>query len=133
MTQLPVTLEGQHATLRLSRPAPSVLLVEINGHDAGEHGEQPLRLLQEALQSGPAYLFVDARHTRAASTEVSHQWAQWLSAHRGRLLGLHMLPGSWFVQLTLEFVRRYARLDGLMHVHGSPTDFEVALRQASNP
>jgi hypothetical protein len=37
------------------------------------------------------------------------------------------------VKLTLEFVRRYARLDGLMHVHGSPTEFEVALRQASAP
>lgn len=130
MDRLPLTLEGRHATFRLERPGRSVLLLVVSGHDTGEHEDRVFQLLEEELRSGPAFLFADARHTRAASTDVSHWWAQWLAAHREQLLGIHLLPGSWFIQMTGEFVRRSAGLEDLMQIHGSPLECDTALRDA---
>jgi hypothetical protein len=129
--RLPLTLEGRDATFRIERPARAVLLMVVSGHDTGEHEDRVFALLDEELRSGPASLFVDARHTRAASTDVSHRWAKWLKAHRVQLLGIHVLPGSWFIKMTAEFVRGSAGLESLMQIHASPLEFETALGGAA--
>ena len=131
MAPTPRTFEGMHSTIVIARPAPHVALMTITGRDAGEHGEGPQRALEEELRSGPYALYIDARRTLGASVDVSNIWAQWLRAHRDRLHAIHMLTGSRFVQLTADFVRRFADLGDAMHVYTDGAAFDEALRAAT--
>ena len=101
------------------------------GRDAGEHGNAPLRALEEELARGPFSLFVDARATLGASIDVSNVWAQWLRNHRDHLDQIHMLTGSRFVQLTADFVRRFAELGDAMRIYTDGAAFDEALRAAT--
>ncbi|HLL21631.1 MAG TPA: hypothetical protein VK427_05845 [Kofleriaceae bacterium] len=132
MAPTPRTFEGLHSTIVVARPAVHVVLLTITGRDAGEHGDGPLRALDEELHSGPFSLFIDARRTLGASVDVSNVWAQWLRSHRDQLHAIHMLTGSKFVQLTADFVRRFAELGDAMHVYTDGTAFDEALRAATH-
>ena len=79
---------------------------------------------------GPVHLFIDAREVRAASLEVSCDWARWLRAHRVELQCVSMLTGSRFVQITADFVRRYADLEAVMRVYTEVEAFEAALAES---
>jgi hypothetical protein len=122
------TFEGRHSTFAIARPVPHVVVLTITGRDAGEHGNGPLVALEDELRAGPYALFVDARRTLGASVDVSNIWAQWLRAHRDQLHGIHMLTGSKFVQLTADFVRRFAELGDAMRVYTDGAAFDEALR-----
>ncbi len=128
---LPIVLEGIHATFTIERPTRDVVVVRITGRDAGEHGDQPLRALDEQLAIAPYALFVDARRTSGASIDVSNVWARWLRANRDRLHRIHMLTSTPFVQLTADFVRRFAELGDAMLIYADPTAFDAALRDAT--
>ncbi len=128
----PRTFEGLHSTITIARSAPHVVVMTIVGRDAGEHGEGPMRVLDDELQSGPYALYIDARRTLGASVDVSNVWAQWLRAHRDRLHSIHMLTGSRFVQLTADFVRRFAEPGDAMHVYTDGAAFDEALRAATH-
>ena len=128
MAMPPKVFEGHHSTLTIGRPAPHVVLVTISGRDAGEHGNGPLLALEDELRNGPYALFVDARRTLGASVDVSNVWAQWLRAHRDHLHRVHMLTGSKFVQLTADFVRRFAELGDTMRIYTDGAAFDEALR-----
>jgi hypothetical protein len=132
MAELPRTFEGLHSTLVITRPARHVVVLTISGRDAGEHGDGPLRALDEELQLGPYSLFVDARSTQGASIDVSNVWAQWLRSHRDQLHQIHMLTGSRFVQLTADFVRRFAELGDAMRIYTEGPAFDEALRAATS-
>lgn len=119
--------EGRHATFVMERPVGHVMVVRITGRDAGEHGDGPLRALDEELLRGPYALFIDARATSGASIDVSNIWAQWLRSRRDRLVGIHMLTGSSFVQLTADFVRRFAELGDAMRIYTDGAAFDAAL------
>lgn len=123
--------ESIHSTITITRPVPHVVLLTITGRDAGEHGNAPLRALDEQLRAGPYALFVDARDTKGASVDVSNIWAQWLRTHRDELHGIHMLTGSKFVQLTADFVRRFAELGDSMRVYTDGAAFDDELRLAT--
>jgi hypothetical protein len=125
------SFEGRHSTLVIARPVGSVVTVTISGRDAGEHGEGPLRALDEELLSGPFALFIDARATSGASVDVSNIWAQWLRTRRDQLDQIHMLTGSRFVQLTADFVRRFAELGDAMRIYTDGTAFDDALQAAT--
>jgi hypothetical protein len=125
------TFEGKHSTFTLDRPVPHVLVVTIQGRDAGEHGDGPLRALDEELRAGPFALFIDARATSGASVDVSNIWAQWLRSRRDHLDQVHMLTGSKFVQLTADFVRRFAELGDTMRIYTDGATFDEALRTAT--
>jgi hypothetical protein len=125
------TFEGRHSTFAIARPVPYVVVVTITGRDAGEHGNAPLFALEDELRAGPYALFVDARRTLGASVDVSNIWAQWLRAHRDQLHGIHMLTGSTFVQLTADFVRRFAELGDAMRIYTDGAAFDEALRSAT--
>jgi hypothetical protein len=125
------TFEGKHSTFTLDRPVPHVLVVTIKGRDAGEHGDGPLRALDEELRAGPFALFIDARHTSGASVDVSNIWAQWLRARRDHVDQIHMLTGTKFVQLTADFVRRFAELGDTMRIYTDGAAFDEALRAAT--
>lgn len=127
----PRAFEGRHSTITLARPVPHVVVMTIAGRDAGEHGDGPQRALEELLRDGPYALYIDARATSGASVDVSNIWAQWLRAHRDRLHSIHMLTGSPFVQLTADFVRRFAELGDAMRIYTEGSAFDEALRAAS--
>ena len=123
--------EGTHSTITITRPAPHIVTITITGRDAGEHGMAPLRALEEELAGGPFALFIDARKTLGASVDVSNIWAQWLRTHRDALHRIHMLTGSKFVQLTADFVRRFAELGDAMLIYTDGAAFDDALRTAT--
>lgn len=120
--------EGRHSTIAIAQPVPHVVTVTITGRDVGEHGDGPLRMLDELLRAGSYALFIDARKTLGASIDVSNVWAQWLRAHRDHLHQVHMLTGSTFVQLTADFVRRFAELGDAMRIYTDGAAFDAALR-----
>ncbi|HET9626985.1 MAG TPA: hypothetical protein VFP84_36750 [Kofleriaceae bacterium] len=133
MTHPPLSFEGLHSTLTITRPVPHVVVVVIEGRDVGEHGDRPLRALEELLHAGSYALFVDARRTQGASIDVSNVWAQWLRGHRDRLDRIHMLTGSRFVQLTADFVRRFAELGDAMLIYTDGGAFDETLATAIRP
>jgi hypothetical protein len=131
MASSPHVFEGLHSSLTIARPVGHVVVVTISGRDAGEHGDGPLRALDDELARGSFSLFVDARRTQGASIDVSNIWAQWLRARRDRLERIHMLTGSRFVQLTADFVRRFAELGDAMLIYTDGVAFDEALALAT--
>jgi hypothetical protein len=110
-----------------------VVVLTISGSDVGEFGEAPMLALNEWLAGTGAesiQFFIDARDVRGASIEVSGEWARWLGTHRAQLGTITMLTGSRFIQMTAEFVRRFAALEGIMRICTEPSAFDTALAQA---
>ena len=123
--------DGVHCSIVLEQPADSVLLIRISGTDTGELGDAPMRALNEWLAlRGPVSFFMDARAVRGASIDVSSDWASWLNTHRNQLRSVTMLTGSRLIEITAEFVRRFADLNGIMWVCTEPAVFDLALEQA---
>jgi hypothetical protein len=126
-----IRYDGIHCNLIIQPFPPCVVVLRISGSDVGEFGEAPIRALNEYLAaSGPIDLFIDARDVRGASIEVSAEWAAWLSGKKERLRTVTMLTGSRFIQITAEFVRRFASLEGTMRICTEPAVFDFALAAA---
>jgi len=105
--------------------------MRITGTDVGEFGDAPMKALGDILGNAPAaHLFIDARDVRGASIEVSGEWAGWLNAHKADYGMVTMFTGSRFVQVTAEFVRRFASLEGSMRICTEPAVFDQALFEA---
>ncbi len=123
--------EGIHCKLLIERPSDPVVVLRISGTDVGEFGDAPMRALNEWIgHSGSIDFFIDARDVRGASIAVSGEWAAWLSAHKEVLKTVIMLTGSRFVNMTAEFVRRFASLEGVMKICTEPAVFDCALADA---
>lgn len=123
--------ESVSCVFELERPAPGIVTLRIAGHDVGEFGVEPMQELERHIASdGAIELYIDARHSLGATIDVSGEWANWLGAHRGRCRRISMLTGSRFVQLTAEFVRRFAALSEIMRIYGDPAAFDSALQAA---
>jgi hypothetical protein len=86
-------------------------------------------LTDTVAASKPIDLFIDAREVRGASIEVSGEWAGWLNSHKAGLRTVTMLTGSRFIQITAEFVRRFANLEGIMRICTEPVIFDFALAE----
>src|SRR5215470_2331047 len=126
-----MSFDGLHCTLHIEPHACGVVVLLISGTDIGEFGETPMRVLNDYLAGkGPARLFIDAREVRGASIEVSGEWARWLSAHKVQLREISMLTGSRFIEVTADFVRRFADLEGLMRIYTEAAAFDAALAQS---
>ena len=122
--------DGVHCNLVIQEYPPAVVVLRISGSDIGEFGDAPMKALSETIAaSDPIDLFIDARDVRGASIEVSGEWAGWLSANRAALRSVTMLTGSRFIQLTAEFVRRFASLEGIMRICTEPAIFDYALAE----
>jgi hypothetical protein len=123
-----VVFEGVHTKMRIERPARGVVVLRIEGRDAGELGDAPFReLARDFAEEGAIALYVDARATSGAAMEVSSAWASWLGKHRDRLGHINMLTRSRFVQLTAEFVRKFADLADKMRIYTDEKAFDEAL------
>src|SRR5581483_1624319 len=108
-----IRYDGIHCQFQMERLSQDVVILRISGTDIGEFGTAPMAALSDWLKnSDPVDLFIDARDVRGASIEVSGDWAAWLNSHRETLRSVTMLTGSRFIQITAEFVRRFASLEG---------------------
>ena len=126
-----IRYDGVHCHLLIERYPNRVVVLRIRGTDIGEFGEAPMQALNGWMNdAAPIDLFIDARDVRGASIEVSGDWAAWLSAHRDTLKSVTMLTGSRFIQLTAEFVRRFASLEGIMRICTEDRVFDRALADA---
>lgn len=128
-----VVYEGVSCQLAIVRPATNVVIVKLDGWDTGEFSDIPMQELAKDIAGGNLIeLFIDARDSKGASVEVSSQWAQWLGKHRSCFKHVSMLTGSRFIQLTADFVRRFAELGELMRIYTDPVAFDAALAESIN-
>jgi hypothetical protein len=126
-----IRYEGIHCDLMIERRANGVIVLRISGTDVGEFGKAPMKTLNDWIdKSGKVDFFIDAREVRGASISVSGEWASWLNAHKEVLRTVTMIPGSRFVQMTAEFVRRFASLESVMKIYREPAAFDQALAEA---
>ena len=126
-----VTFDGVHCAIELRRISHSLILMRMSGSDTGELHDAPMRTLDEWLAHTEAVeFFIDARKVRGASIDVSSDWAAWFTAHREQFKSITMLTGNKFIQITAEFVRRFAGLNGIMWVCTDARVFDLALEQA---
>ena len=126
-----VSFEGAHFAVELEQISESLIVMRLRGTDTGELLDAPIRTLDEWLIGVDAVeLFIDARNVRGASIDVSSEWSAWFTANRAQFKSITMLTGSKFIQITAEFVRRFAGLNGIMWVCTEPEVFDLALEQA---
>jgi hypothetical protein len=127
-----VRFKTRHCELTLERPAPAVLVLKLSGHDIGELGDAPFRELAPDVAKGqrPRELFIDAREGQAASIDVSGAWAQWLREHKAQLRVIHFLTASRFIQLSADFVRKFAELGEHMRIYTEANAFDAELKSA---
>jgi hypothetical protein len=122
-----VRFDGTHCSIAIERPRSGVVVLRISGRDVGEFGGSPMQELEGDVRSGPIDLFVDARRVQGASLDVSSDWAQWLGKHRNSFRQVSMLTSSRFIQITADFVRRFAGLGELMRIYTDPVAFDEEL------
>jgi hypothetical protein len=132
MQRSAVRLEGLHCSVTLERPRDGVVLVTLVGTDVGEFGDLPFRELDHDVAAGAIDLFIDARGGKAASIDVSGEWARWMRERRGQLRGVHMLTATRLVEPSADLVRRFAGLEGAMRLYTDAAAFEDALAQAGD-
>ena len=126
--QAPVHYEGAFCELSIASPASGVVVLTIAGRDVGEFGSVPMDRLEQYLSDDRLVeLYIDARHTKGASVEVSNDWAQWLGAQRDRFAHISMLTGSRFIQVTAGFVRSFSGLEDIMRIYTEAAAFDEAL------
>src|SRR5690349_18317456 len=127
-----VRFKTKLCSLTIERPAESVILLTLSGHDTGELGEAPFEELASdfAQPDAKRELFIDARGGQGASIDVSGAWAQWLGAHKPQLSVIHFLTASRFIQLSADFVRRFAELGETMRIYTEAEVFDAELEGA---
>jgi hypothetical protein len=126
-----VQYDGVHCTLSIQKPSPHVVVLRISGTDVGEFGDAPMLELNRHLDfANPVHLFIDARDVRGASIAVSGEWAKWLRSQKERLREISMLTGSRFIEVTADFVRRFANLQTVMRIYTEPEAFDAALAES---
>jgi hypothetical protein len=129
-----IRYDGVHCAFLIERPADGILVLRISGTDVGELGDAPMRSLDDCLAGpSPFQFFIDARETRGASIEVSGEWAVWLKNRKPRFSRINMLVAGRFIEVTAEFVRRFAELQGVMRIYTDPAAFDAALHEATAP
>jgi hypothetical protein len=129
-THRQVTYEGRHCSLTIQQLSDTTVLIRISGTDVGEFGNSPMQDLKASLETAREIdLFIDARNVRGASIDVSCEWAKWLRANKVHLREVSMLTGSRFIQVTADFVRRFADLEGIMKIYTEAPAFDAALAE----
>jgi hypothetical protein len=129
--QSEVHYDGVHCSLTIQRPAPGIVVLRIAGTDVGEFGDAPMQELNQYLElANPILLFIDARNVRGASIAVSGEWAKLLRSQKERLREINMLTGSRFIEVTADFVRRFADLQTVMRIYTEHEAFDAALAES---
>ena len=128
-----VAYDGIHSSVAVEQHPNGVVVLRHSGIDVGEFGDLPMSAIAARIEAGePVRLFIDARNVAGASIEVSGDWAVWLSGNRDHLRSIDMLTGSRFIEVTAEFVRRFAALQGIMRIYTDAASFDEAVALAVN-
>jgi len=126
-----IRYDGIHSAVAVEQHPNGVVVLRLSGIDIGEFGDLPMNAIAERIEKGgPVQLFIDARAVAGASIEVSGDWAQWLSRNRQHLRRIDMLTGSRFIEVTADFVRRFADLQGLMWIYTDAGSFDETVDKA---
>ncbi|HEY2013739.1 MAG TPA: hypothetical protein VGH38_09580 [Bryobacteraceae bacterium] len=126
-----VRFDGIHCDVLIQQFPCGVVVLKIAGSDVGEFGDAAMQALDNCLAgSAPVRFFIDARDVRGASIDVSGEWAKWLGSRKAQFLEVSMLTGSRFIQITADFVRRFAEMEGLMRIYTEAPAFDDALAEA---
>ena len=130
--KLSTLMEGSSCRIAIDRVRERVILMRIDGHDIGEFGDSPMKCVDALTpDEGAALLFIDARHARGVTVDVSGAWARWLSRSQSRIAEVHMLTSSRLVEVNARFVRQFTALDGRMQLYTDASLFERSLVTAS--
>lgn len=131
-TERVVRFKTTLCALTVERPAGSLIVLTLSGRDTGELGEAPFQELERDFTADalPRELFIDARGAQGASIEVSGAWAQWLHRRKPRLRVVHFLTASRFIQLSADFVRKFAELGDTMRIYTEASVFDEELESA---
>ena len=62
--------------------------------------------------------------------DVSGEWAEWLRTHKAHLGEIRMLTGSRFVEITADFVRGIAALQGIVRIYAEPAVFDATVSES---
>jgi hypothetical protein len=123
--------DSPHCCLTIEQHGVGIVVLRISGTDVGEFGEAPMVALSEWLAASKGVeLFIDARDVRGATIDVSGEWAIWLGRQKAKFRAITMLTGTRFINITAEFVRRFAELEGIMRICTEPDAFDGAIRDA---
>ncbi len=91
----------------------------------------PCREIQE---TPGRYVAVDAIPSpRGATMNARSNWAEWQHVTKTRFQNISMLTASRYVEITADFARRFATLEGIMSVYKEPEIFNAALSQSFSP
>ena len=124
-----VRFKTPRCALTIERPAASIIVLTLSGNDTGELGDAPFLELGADFASGAQReLFIDARDGQGASIDVSGSWAQWLRRHKTQLKVVHFLTASRFIQLSADFVRKFAELGETMRIYTEEAAFDEELQ-----
>ena len=124
-------LEGLHCSFAIRKYSNGVVVLKIAGTDIGEFGDAPMIEMAECVRGAElVHLFIDAREVRGATMNVSGAWAEWLAAHRLNFAHITMLTGTRYVEITADFVRRFAALESKMRIYTEPDVFDAVLGHA---
>jgi hypothetical protein len=126
---LRLSAEGCCFTYR--RPAPGVVLIQIQGHDRGQFGQATTdELLGDLNTYAPIELFVDTTDVQAATGSVSDHWTAWFKSNRSALKRVTILTRSKLVHLTIEISKLFSRTGELIRIYLDPVNFERAISRS---
>lgn len=110
---------------------PGVLLVTIEGMDAGQFRTAPLDEIRlELMRHAPLRVFVNAQNALGATVEVRQEWTAFFSAHRAQLKGVDVLVGSKYVQLVVGIAQLLSQTGNLIQIQSDPNFFHEKLVRA---
>ena len=121
------TFEGAFCTITVDWPAEGVAVVTFTGKDSNEFGDAPMQKLDEKLIPGTE-LYIDARKGRSASIDVSGEWAKWLARRKSSFAHVSMLTGSRFIEMSADFVKRFANMGDVMRLYTDAVAFDDAMQ-----
>ncbi len=123
-----IRFSGGGCSFTYERPRAGVLLVTIDGHDRGQFGTSTLDEILNAIQrEGRIALFVDAREARGIAIEVSEAWTRFFNVNREKLVRVHVLVASEYIQLTVAIAQHLSATGDLIKIHHQEATFISAL------
>jgi hypothetical protein len=121
--------EAKDCTVTIAKVREGRVLVTLEGRDRGELGREPFAELEKSFSAEYGLtLFIDLEAAVGASLDVSGSWAVWLRANRQNLEQVHMLTGSYFVELSAQTVKRFSDLGEKVRLYTDRGAFEAALQ-----
>jgi len=127
-----IRLAGAQGRMVVSRPAPSVVAVELGGRHVGDLADALSREIEPELAAQlPLQLFVDARRNVGVSMMMSHVWGRWFAQHHDHLARVALLTGSGFLRLTGDFVFAFAGLGQKLELFVDPAAFQRVQARAA--